>query len=361
MRRTDRNSIAVGTALGLIAAGTTIRIFEEGDATKFADFQATATANVATDTKSISVTGGLSGGILTNGANVGFSFSIRGTQGAQGAQGSQGTQGTQGVQGAQGAQGAAALNTDAWRVLGLVGINNAGAATTQYDLSAQAVVLYNPSDGTVVVKTNTGVITNDVTTAGSAANGRDQAGAFTATSWIHFYLIWNGTTLATLSSATAPPTGPTLPSGYTHWAYCGAVRFVSSALRLTQFMGSKAWIDLEDSSIRPLSGGTSTTFAAVDCSGFIPPNSRWGLLDLILFAASGLSSGTSYLLVLRVTGSAQAGQTVLGLIARGASEIVYCLGFYPVNASQSLDYKVSGSAIGAYIQVIGYVMPNGDS
>src|SRR5882724_7227456 len=104
----------------------------------------------------------------------------------------------------------------AYAVRGLVGQNQAAAPNTKYEISADAVVLRNPTTGQTITKTSTGTLTNDTGVAGVTANGRDQAGAFSASSWIHFYFIVkaDGTGLATLSSAVAPPTGPTLPATY---------------------------------------------------------------------------------------------------------------------------------------------------
>ena len=88
-----------------------------------------------------------------------------------------------------------------YSVRGLTGTNNSTTPNTQYDFSADAVVLIN-TNGAPIRRVNTGTITNNVSAAGAVANGRDQSGAFSAGSWIHFYFIWNGTTLATVSSAT---------------------------------------------------------------------------------------------------------------------------------------------------------------
>jgi hypothetical protein len=101
--------------------------------------------------------------------------------------------------------------------------NNAGTPDTQYDLKADVVILAKPSDQSTVTQFSPSTITNNVAQGGPVANGRDQSTAFSISSWVHFYWIWNGTALATISSASPPPTGPVLPSGYTHWAYASAV------------------------------------------------------------------------------------------------------------------------------------------
>ena len=131
-----------------------------------------------------------------------------------------------------------APNSNIPRVFGQTGGNNSGAPTTKYDFAASGVILVD-SNRTSVARGSTGTVTNDTGLSGSAANGRDQAGAFSNSSWIHFYWIWNGTTLATISSATAPPTGPTLPTGYTHWAYiCTIYKNSGGSLLTTKLGGS---------------------------------------------------------------------------------------------------------------------------
>jgi hypothetical protein len=81
--------------------------------------------------------------------------------------------------------------------------NSTGAPDSQYDLKADVVILSKPSDQSTVTRYNPGTITNNVGLAGPVVNGRDQSLGFSASSWVHFYWIWNGTTLATLSSASA--------------------------------------------------------------------------------------------------------------------------------------------------------------
>lgn len=155
-----------------------------------------------------------------------------------------------------------------YRCIGNNSFNNAGTPNTQFDMFADDVILADAS-GNTIEQRNPATLTNNLLTAGSAANGRDQAGAFTANTFIHFYWIWNGTALATLSSAIAPPTGPTMPSGYTHWAYCGAVYFPASALRKVRIKGS--WITYE-SPISALAAGGATAETAIGFTTIAPAN-----------------------------------------------------------------------------------------
>ncbi len=202
------------------------------------------------------------------------------------------------------------------RVKGLTGENNAISPNTKYDFAAVEVTLRNPSDGSVVVRINTGTITCDIGLAGPAVNGRDQAGAFAANSWIHFYFIWNGTTLATIASLTAPPTGPTLPTGYQWLAYATAIRYNSVPVLLgTKIRGSVVSYNSLGSI---LSAGTATVETAVSCSAFVPPNALSIFLSCRAKIADAASNG--FLLLRHTSGStfipSIALQTPVRIIAR---------------------------------------------
>ncbi|MFM0022202.1 hypothetical protein [Paraburkholderia azotifigens] len=162
------------------------------------------------------------------------------------------------------------LTQGAYSVRGLTGKNNATTPNSQADFAADVATLRNPTSGATVSIPSTGIVTNNVLTAGPSANGRDQAAAFAASNWIHFYWIWNGTTLATISSLSAPPTGPTLPSGYTHWGYLGAWYYnASSQLVLGYIRGSRFYYQSPPTSV---SSGSAVAPTVVNVASLVPPN-----------------------------------------------------------------------------------------
>jgi hypothetical protein len=249
---------------------------------------------------------------------------------------------------------------------GLLGAPNSLVPLTKYDLSAEEVVLRS-STGELVLRTNTGTVTCDLGAAGPVANGRDQAGAFAANSWIYLYLIWNGATLATLASTTAPAafTGATLPAGYTHWAFATTVRWnASSNIIPAATRGSSVMYDIDsNTTARVLSGGTATSWTAVSCATLVPPIALRAIMEFILSAS--LASAGSITGSVRPTGSAKLGFS-------GASSQVQVNGQTAVdvnqfqmalNSSQQFDYQLSTapSTGGFYADVYGYIVPNGDS
>jgi hypothetical protein len=252
-----------------------------------------------------------------------------------------------------------------YRVLGLKGTNNATTPDTQFNLSADLVQLRNPADGTTVVLANTGTLTNNIAVQG--ANGRDQAAAFGASSWIHFYFIWNGTTLATLSSLSAPPTGPTLPSGYTHWGYAIPIRYNATPV-LVRSYARGAWVHYQ-SPPTVLSNGTATTETAVSVSTVVPPNalaysiSQGGSIGARIV---GDSSGTAIgLAVIRITSGNNWGYVVTfnDNVALGNGINKAAATMILPNIGQQFIYLwgISNGTLadGLSLQVDSYKVPNG--
>jgi hypothetical protein len=238
---------------------------------------------------------------------------------------------------------------------GLVGNNNGGTPNTQYDFSAAEVVLSNGAGG-LVLRTATGTITNNVSTAGSTANGRDQAGAFTAGSWVHFWFIWDGATLATLSSAS--PTAPTLPAGYTHKAYIGAVYFNgSSQLVATRMRGARTFYKTPSNA---LASGTATTETSVSLSSLIPPNALSVSARLHLESLTGGSAGDTTGKLRTDTGS---DFFVMQDFFTASLNVYQVTSVEIPNVSQSVYYLVSATTGSAKftITILSYLVPNGDS
>jgi hypothetical protein len=239
---------------------------------------------------------------------------------------------------------------DSYAVRGLVGGNNGVTPNTKYDLSANLVVLRAPGGG-LNVQINAGVLTNDVGLSGPAAGGRDQSGAFSASTWIHFYFIWSGSTLSTVSSTVAPPTGPTLPGGYTHWAYCGAVRFNgSSQLVATHMSGSKVHYAAMQVA---LAAGNATTETTVSLSALVPPNAVNFGTYLGFANVTNVSSnvqfryitGFNYFQLRQTTTTINAGTNIASVE-------------FP-NISQQMFYINSAAGDATDINIIYYTVPNG--
>lgn len=158
--------------------------------------------------------------------------------------------------------------------IGQRSLNNVSTPNALFDLNAEKVMLtYSAGGNLIVVVTPVNPITINVATPGPIINGRDQAAAFSASSWINFYWIWNDTTstLAGIASATAPEAGgPVMPTGYKYWSWAGAVRFNgANQLVPTYIFGNRAFYPTRQAA---LAAGVEIVETSVDVSALVPPN-----------------------------------------------------------------------------------------
>jgi hypothetical protein len=98
----------------------------------------------------------------------------------------------------------------------LIGTNNSGTPNSQFDIDADEVILKD-TDGRAYLASNVNLTAN---IAASGANGLD-TGAEANSTWYYLWVIYNGTTVASLISTSS--TAPTMPSGYTYKALVGFV------------------------------------------------------------------------------------------------------------------------------------------
>jgi hypothetical protein len=247
--------------------------------------------------------------------------------------------------------------------IGQTSKNNTVTPDTQFDLDADVIWLRNTTNDVVVRFEPGAVRTNNVQTGGPIINGRDQAGVFSADSWVHMYWIWDGTTLASLSSATAPPTGPTLPTDYTHWCYAGAVRYTAlQVIARTRIFGNTAYFDaaVTMASVNPVTASVET---AVELSTIVPPNAMafmGGMQASISATAGGVAAAT-------VSIRSTTGNTLFsvrphsGTASEAGSDGSY---FEFPNVSQRLFYMwvddgANSDVRALTITIIGYRLPNG--
>jgi hypothetical protein len=263
--------------------------------------------------------------------------------------------------------GAAPQVASAARVSGLSGKNNAGTPGTKFDFNALSVTLRNPATGATAVVNNTGVLVNDLIVPGPAANGRDQAAAFTASQWLYYYFIWNPatSTLSTIVSLGMPTTGPALPAGYTHWAYIGAVYFGSgSVLALGNFRG--CWFNYL--TMQPIvTNGSALTPSGIAVTAFVPPVAVAPMMELAIPNLSIVSNaGGSYSVTCAISMEAGGATTMqLGLQGGGLGSTNFGVAGTSKrlpNLSQGFNYQLFvnvGTGHVVSIAMCGYSNANG--
>lgn len=250
--------------------------------------------------------------------------------------------------------------TDGSRLNGFLG--NPNTATT-YDISADLAVLRD-STGTTVAYSNTGVKTVNLGGGGPAANARDQAGAFSANSWVHLYFIGGvGVAIASLASATAPPTGPTLPTGYTHWAYAGALRFNGSSNIVNVYMrGSVADYQAAQALF---SNSTAVVESAFSVASFVPPNAlSFKLYAQYLQVSPSGGSAIAYASIRVLSGSDYQTRFPYFAIQGGLTSTTGVSGgeLWVPNGGQNFYYLitvVTGTTPQYTVDLLSYKMPNG--
>ena len=158
-------------------------------------------------------------------------------------------------------------------------------------------------------------------------------------------------------STVAPPTGPTLPTGYTHWDYIGAVYFNgSSQLPKVYARGNKF---LYAGSVSVLASGSATSPTAIGLSTAIPPNaasaSLFGYLSYFDSSVANVPNLNLY-----IDGATIFMQTGMTEPVANAAMRTF-IGCDVPNVSQTIYYAwdaVVGTR-GANIGIVGYTIPNG--
>ena len=229
-------------------------------------------------------------------------------------------------------------------------------STTAFSFSADSIVLHDANNYLVRVN-NPSNGTNTITVAGtSTVNGRDQVASFSANTWLYFYWIWNGTTLATLSSESY--NSITLPLGYTHWCLAGIVRSDNSALTFGFQRGNIWFLDRRKVMISDASNTTETTN---NISAFIPPQCIYYNVSVSAGVTNDFPNHTTAIYQTRVlTGQIYFVQEVTthvsGLSAWSSSTTML------PNTSQSfitIWTSTGGNTVSGYVYLLSYSIPNG--
>jgi hypothetical protein len=159
---------------------------------------------------------------------------------------------------------------------GVGSLRHAAASTvssTRMAMLAREVIAHDVL-GTTVRYTLTGAINCDISAAGPAVNGRDQAGTFAASSTVHLYYIFGvGHASGAIASLVSPDVMnvgvmPALPSGYTLVAYSHSVVLDGSGnLPDISMVGDRILYNTRQVA---LNAGAATVDTAVSVSALVP-------------------------------------------------------------------------------------------
>jgi hypothetical protein len=142
-------------------------------------------------------------------------------------------------------------------------INNSGTPNSQVDITATNVILKDASGNSYLAASAS--LTVAITDSG--VNGLD-TGSEANSTWYYLYLIWDGTNLRSLLSASS--SSPTLPSGYTYFARMGSIYNDSSGnfVAVENVNGKVAY-----TTNRTIFNGSATAGAwtGISVTAFYPP------------------------------------------------------------------------------------------
>jgi hypothetical protein len=153
-------------------------------------------------------------------------------------------------------------------------------SATTVDIDADFLTVFDTNNvATVLSSIN---LTTDITASG--VNGLDTGTE--AAVWYHIWVIYNGTTTASLLSASA--TTPTMPSGYTYKKYVGAVYNPSSSFRDFHQIGN----DVTFGTIVMHGSANNGSYLEVDISPEVPTTATE--ISGNTYAATSAGTGMGY-------------------------------------------------------------------
>ena len=229
-------------------------------------------------------------------------------------------------------------------------------STTAFSFSADSIVLSDANNNLVRVN-NPSNGTNTITVAGtSTVNGRDQVASFSANTWLYFYWIWNGTTLATLSSESY--NSITLPLGYTHWCLAGIVDTTASLLRFgfqrgnIWFLGSKKAM---------ASGANNLTEISNNITSHIPPQCIYYTAEVLSGITNSVPAHTTAKYQIRLLTGQEHFAVEVTTSSTGLTAWANGMALIP-NTSQSfitIWTSAAGNALSGNVNLLSYSIPNG--
>jgi hypothetical protein len=223
---------------------------------------------------------------------------------------------------------------------------------TSYRFSVRDLIVRDADDRGIVLQGSAG-IDCDVDVIG--VNGRDQAAALPIPSWVQFYWIYDSDndTLATIASTELPADGgPTLPAGFTHFAYIGPIRSLAAGLLDVRINGRSFFYMNPFQQTIIASSWWSGIEGVISTANFVPPNADEFVLFVYLSHGVGtwfegrlevrLRTGVTTFMLYLVAGQYFSGQATLPNIDQQFRAV--CVGGATANMFIN-GYRVANGAI----------------
>lgn len=151
--------------------------------------------------------------------------------------------------------------------------SNGSVTAHQVNMTADWIVVDDGSGNTLRIPMTTTVTMDKSSTTQTSTlpNYRDQAATFPVSAWINIWAIYNPATLTIAGLFSLSATAPTLPSGYTHKAWVGAV-YNSAGGNFVTFSQRQNQVALAETNL--VTGGTGTGYISMITAtqAAIPPS-----------------------------------------------------------------------------------------
>ena len=200
------------------------------------------------------------------------------------------------------------------------------------DIDADAILVKSSLGNSIrIMNVN---LTVDITASGT--NGLD-TGSEAASTWYHYFVIFNIDTLVTAGLFSISATAPTLPAGFTFFGMVGAIRNeADSDFRSTIQVGDIVSIQF----LSVLTNGTSTSSpaASVDLTNAIPPTAIKARIEFELH--NTVANNNSLASVTGTDGSAFHVMEIENIGNATASEDLQVSSTIPIHVTQTTFYRI---------------------
>ena len=219
-------------------------------------------------------------------------------------------------------------------------VRNGSTATTQLRVTADEVMVFTTGNSGILLSSVD--VTADITVSG--ANGLD-TGAEAGSTWYHLWVIYNGSsTDALLSTST---TAPSLPGGYTHRGYAGAVYNDSS--NDFQEVAQRRDLAIAESVANVYLNASHTSLTSFDLSAHVPPNAMAGLFSVSNRSSVSASTSTSMAPTNSAALTSLVHQSNGGVTTADVATVEF-----PLAESQTIYTILTGSGIEGTLIVLGW-------
>jgi hypothetical protein len=228
---------------------------------------------------------------------------------------------------------------------GLLITNNSTNPTTETVLQASSIVVTNGTLYTTLYGIS-GLVCNSGVVGAGGLSTDIAGGSISGLQEVYEHLIWNGTTVSTLFSAS--PTAPALPTGYTYWRYVGAIPVISNVFPIFVKNDRRFTYD----AAQQISTGTAAqNWTTQNASAFMAGTTK-GLFEVYMIQTGAT---VNYTAALRKHGSSSTTGHPMGEVGcTGGTSYSTMADWIDTDGSQNIDLYIMHGISGWTLHILGF-------